>query len=77
VSVPAFGCGLDAMTSEKSTTPLREKIFDVREKIAGPRKSFPTSKKKYFPEIFSFPKRGIIIAPHGRRLYTRHHDSIA
>jgi hypothetical protein len=48
VSVPAFGCGLDAMTSEKSTTPLREKIFDVREKIAGPKKKFPDLQKKIF-----------------------------
>jgi hypothetical protein len=54
VSVPAFGCGLDAMTSEKSTTPLREKIFHVREKIAGPRKSFPTSRKNIFLKFFLF-----------------------
>jgi hypothetical protein len=68
--VPAFGCGLDAMPEKVCDAPQKENLRSFGKKSAGS-KNPGASKKKLSCETFSFPKRGIIIAPCGSRLYTR------
>jgi hypothetical protein len=55
----------------------REKNSRAEEKTGRPDKKIVEGQKNFFLEKFFFLKRGIIIAPHRRRLYTRVHDSIA
>jgi hypothetical protein len=55
----------------------RRKKSGSQEKTRAGLKKFPLAPKNFFREKFFFLNRGIIIAPHGRRLYTRHHESIA
>jgi hypothetical protein len=58
---------------------MPEKVCDARgmkflepwKKVGRVKKIPKRPKKNFFAKSFSFPKRGIIIAPCGSRLYTR------
>jgi hypothetical protein len=68
--VPVFAGGLDTMP-EKVCDARGKKFLEPLEKTRPGQKNPEASKKTFLRKLFSFPKRGIIIAPCGSRLYTR------